>query len=99
MNSTELKKKIDERISKLELRMKERYEIAFDVLGKNCFKASDYEFFILTRMFWANAVVIEHADSEEEARKNRFEDGDLFYMDELEEDAMFNAMIREIEDT
>lgn len=89
---------IDERMSRLEQRMQEKYELVFEVLGKKCYKAHDNEFFMLTRMAWANAIVVEHAETEDEARKNMFEDGDLFYMDELSEDEMFNAMIKEIED-
>lgn len=98
MDSMEQKKKIDERIASLEQRMKEHYEIIFEVLGKKCFKARDNEFFMLTRLSWANAIVIEHAETEHEAKKNMFEDGDLFYMDELDEDAMFEEMRKEIED-
>lgn len=46
-----------------------------------------------------NALVIEYADNLDLAKRNIFgEDGDLFYMDELDEDAMYNAMIQEIED-
>ncbi len=98
MNSMELKRKIDERITALERRMEEYYEMVFEVLEKKCFKARDDEFFMLTRLAWANAIVIEHAETEDEARKNVFEDGDLFYMDELDEDAMFEEMRKEIED-
>ena len=97
MSSTEMRKKIDERIQNLEQRMEEKYGIAFEVLGKKCFKVQDDEFFMLTRLGWANAIVIEHAETEDEARKNVFEDGDLFYMDEMDEDAMFEAMVHEIE--
>ena len=42
MDSMEQKKKIDERIESLEQRMKEHYEIIFEVLGKKCFKARIY---------------------------------------------------------
>lgn len=46
-----------------------------------------------------NALVIEYADDLDLAKRNIFgEDGDLFYMDELDEEAMYNAMIHEIED-
>lgn len=46
-----------------------------------------------------NALVIEYADNLEMAKKGIFgEDGDLFYMDELSEDEMLQAMIQEIED-
>lgn len=46
-----------------------------------------------------NALVIEYADNLDLAKRNIFgEDGDLFYMDELDEDTMYRAMIREIEE-
>lgn len=46
-----------------------------------------------------NALVIEYAENLEKAKKGLFgEDGDLFYMDELGEVEMFNAMLKEIED-
>ncbi|MGN0409296.1 MAG: hypothetical protein ACI4E3_02690 [Candidatus Fimousia sp.] len=44
------------------------------------------------------AIVIEYAETIEEAEKNMFEDGDLFYLDELDENQMFEQMIREIEE-
>lgn len=98
MNLTEVKKMIDEQIKILEKSMQERYEFVFEVLGQKCFKARDDEFFKITRLAWANAIVVEHAFSEEEARKNMFEDDDLFYVDELDENEILNAMILEIED-
>lgn len=46
-----------------------------------------------------NALVIEYADNIEMAKKGIFgEDGDLFYMDEMSEDEMFEAMLEEISD-
>lgn len=98
MSLMEQKKKIDERILKLEQWMKERYEIAFEVRNKKYFKTENGEIFKLTRMAWANAVVVEYAENYEEALISRFEDGDVFYMDEFDESAMYNAIIREIED-
>lgn len=45
-----------------------------------------------------NALVIEYADNLEKANRGLFgEDGDLFYMDELDEDKMFDAIIKEID--
>ena len=44
-----------------------------------------------------NCLLIEYADSLQEALLYRFEDGDLFYMDDMTEDEMFEAMVREIE--
>ena len=45
-----------------------------------------------------NAIVVGYADNLAEAKNNRFEDGDLFYMDELNEEDMLKAIIKEIED-
>ena len=44
-----------------------------------------------------NCLMIEYADSMQEALLYRFEDGDLYYMDDMTEDEMFEAMIKEIE--
>lgn len=45
-----------------------------------------------------NAIVVEYSDNIELAKKGIFgEDGDLFYMDEMDEEQMFDAMIEEIE--
>lgn len=42
------------------------------------------------------AVLIEYADSIEAARKNCFEDGDLFYLDAADADTIYQAMLREM---
>lgn len=98
MNLMERKKNINDRVANLEQRIRERYDMAFQLSGKDCFKTGNDEFIILTGLSWANAVVVEYAESEQEARKNIFEDGDLFYMEELDENEMFDAIIKEIED-
>ena len=43
-----------------------------------------------------NALVVEYADSRAAARANGYEDGNLFFMDEMEEEAMYSAMLAEI---
>ena len=45
----------------------------------------------------AMALVIEYADTEQEARQNALEDGDRFYLDETTLDEMLRLMIAEIE--
>lgn len=46
-----------------------------------------------------NAIVVEYADNIELAKKGIFgEDGDLLYMDELDEKEMYRAIIQEIEE-
>lgn len=98
MDSMKLKN-LDQRVENLEKRFKAKYRTPFIVWGKQCFTANENEFFRISRLSWLNAIVVEHAFSEAEAKKNMFEDGDLFYMDELTEDEMFNEMIKEIEDS
>lgn len=43
------------------------------------------------------AIFLEFADSLGDVNLNRFEDGDLCFMDEMNEEEMFQAMIKEIE--
>ncbi|MDD7114544.1 MAG: hypothetical protein PUH88_08810 [Lachnospiraceae bacterium] len=97
MISKEKKRQISERCEILERRIEEKYERIPDIHGQKCFRANDHKFFMITGLSWADALVIEYAFSEDEAKKNMFEDGDLFYMDEMNEGQMFNAMIQEIE--
>lgn len=97
MISKEMKKKIEERCEALERRFEKKYEQASEVLGQKCFEPREDEFFVVTGLGWANALVLGHASSENEAKKNMFEDGDLFYMDDMNEDEMYEAMIEEIE--
>ena len=88
MISTEKKKKIDERCKALEKEFERRYK---------CFAVREDEFFIVSGLSWANAIVLEHAFSKTEVEKNMFEDGKLFYMEEMNEKEMFEKMIEEIE--
>ena len=57
--------------------------------GKKCFAVREDEFFIVSGLSWANAIVLEHAFSKTEVEKNMFEDGKLFYMEEMNEKEMF----------
>lgn len=83
----------------LNSRLARRFE-NIEIEGESCFLASNGAVFHLDSMGGKyNALVIEYADNLEMAKKGVFgEDGDLFYMDELSEDEMFEAMIKEIED-
>lgn len=86
------------RIDRLNERLSERYESA-TINGTKCFLMKDGGICRLDSIGREyNALVIEYADSFELAKKNIFgEDGGLFYLDEMDEDEMFKAMIREIE--
>ena len=71
-----------------------------EIDGRQCFVSSRGVIFRLDSLGGeCNALVIEYADTLDLAKKGIFgEDGDLFYMDEFNEDEMLNAMIQEIED-
>ena len=97
MISTEKKKKINERCKALEKEFERRYKKEKEVRGKKCFAVREDEFFIVSGLSWANAIVLEHAFSKTEVEKNMFEDGKLFYMEEMNEKEMFEKMIEEIE--
>lgn len=46
------------------------------------------------------ALVIEYAENKNHAIRGIFgEDGDLFYLDEMDEDEMFEAMLAEVRDS
>lgn len=98
MTSKETKRKIKERCETLERRFEEIYERMPDISERKCFKAREDEIFMITGLEWTKAIVLEHACSEEEVRKNLFEDGDLFYLEELDEEQMLKEMIQEIEE-
>jgi len=66
-------------------------------LGYTCFRTSEKGSFTVTGLTWAKAIVVEYALSETEVKKNLFEDGDLFYLNELDEEQMLQVMIQEIE--
>ena len=97
MISTEKKKKINERCKALEKEFERRYKKETEVRGKKRFAVREDEFFIVSGLSWANAIVLEHAFSKTEVEKNMFEDGKLFYMEEMNEKEMFEKMIEEIE--
>lgn len=80
----------------LQMRLAKLYtEITID--DRVCFKLEDGRIISLGCLMSYGAFVIEYADSAEEAALNRFEDGDLFYLDDMGVDELFEAMRREIE--
>ena len=63
-----------------------------------CFLKMDGSIFFLSKFPGEAALVIEYAESFEDALQYRFEDGDCFYLEDMDEDTMFENMIREIGD-
>ena len=95
---SKLRKRIENKIAGL-------YEKKLVINGQNCYLQGKEHYFLITGLWFglSGALVIEHADSYEEAtisEVGRFEDGDLFYLEDFagDEDKMLQTMIREIED-
>ncbi len=67
-----------------------------NVNGKNCFILSTDVVIHIDMIKNMNAIVVEYADNMDEAKINRFEDGDLFYVDEHDESDMLKSILNEI---
>lgn len=81
----------------IEEKLKKRYD--FFVLNERvCFLTPDR---LIARVdLFGNEpgiVVMEYAENMQEAEKNWFEDGELFYLKEFSEEEIYNAIIEEIE--
>lgn len=66
------------------------------VNGRECYKLDDGRVISIGRMNSYGAFVVEYADSIEEAKLNRFEDGDLFDANDMSAEEILSAMQREI---
>lgn len=87
--------RLKNRLDALERRFADIYEKC-TVGNRECFCAPGGILFALDYLGSFGAVVIEYAENYEEAELNRFEDGDLFYLEDMDEDTMFDAMLWEI---
>lgn len=83
-------------VEELEKLLAEKYE-PVQIADKNCFKLSDGRFIAISAIATYNAVVVEYADSYEDAKLFRFEDGDLFPLDGADLSDLFQAICQEIE--
>lgn len=95
MTSTE-KKLVEDRLKKISERLAAQYrEVLVD--GHKFFAATDDSLFRVSVFPGEMALVIEYADSAEEAKENALEDGDRFYLDEMDFETMVRSMAAEIE--
>lgn len=92
MTSKEMKLMADT----LRVRFAELYS-EITIGDRACFKLEDGRIISLGCLPSYGALVVEYADNVDEAALNRFEDGDLFYLDDVGIDELFAAMRREIE--
>lgn len=95
MNLTEQKRRNDA-FHEMEQRFKDKYFVK--QFGNNmCFLAPNGLIFRLIEFPGEAALVIEYAETPNEAERSLFEDGDRFYLSDLSGDALFRAMTAEIE--
>lgn len=93
MTSTETRKS---RVEILNRRFSEKY-YKMEIDGRPFFIPETESAFAFALDFLGdNALVLEYAETEDDLRANRLEDGDSFSMD-MTEEAMYEAMIAEIE--
>jgi hypothetical protein len=87
------------KLEELESKLRKRYkEIALDDDYRVYFLLESGMVIHLVLLKKFNAIVIEYADSLDEAKRYLFEDGDLFCIEDYPDvDEMFNDMIKEIE--
>lgn len=95
MNLTEQKREINKRKDSLEQKLSQCFEKT-QIRGKRYYRKNDGSVFTLSKFPGAYALVIEYAESYEDAVLYRLEDGDLFYLEDMDEETMFQRMIREI---
>ena len=96
MTSKEMKLKIEARAVALNARFSELFQTV-QVGPKSFFLGPDGAgLFALDYLGPYGALVIEYAEDYDAALANQLEDGDLFYLEELDEEALLQAMLQEI---
>ncbi len=85
------------RIEKINKKLKTLYKY-IEINGTTAYVLEDGTVIRLDSIGKFNAIVIEYADDIESAKKELFgEDGELYYMDELDEEHMVSKIVEEIE--
>ena len=86
------------RIDDINNMLGEKYK-SIEINVTTAFLSSNDQVFRVDSIGKFNAIVVEYADSIELAKKDIFgEDGELFYMNEMDEKEMYRAIIQEIEE-
>ncbi len=99
MTEEETRKKIKERVKWLEERFAKVFKKIFCIDGQQCFFTNKGDYIRITGITSFDAIVIEYAMSERDAKSYMFDDGDLFYMDEYEDaQKMYEAMFAETQE-
>ena len=85
------------RIDDINERLKKKYK-NIEINGTTTYLLEEGTVFRLDSIGEFNAIVIEYADDIESAKKGIFgEDGELFYMNDMNEEEMYEAIVEEIE--
>ena len=98
MTGTGIESNTDTILKRLNKKLGEKFE-ELSLHGAKHYKLPDGEIIILCELLTFEAIVVEYADNLEEAERNRFEDGKLFYFsDYQDEKELLKAILSEIEE-
>lgn len=81
--------------NEIERRLSEKFE-KIEVGGRECYKLKDGRVICVGLIESWEALVIEYADNDDMAKRNSFEDGDLFHLADANAEDIFKAMLQEI---
>lgn len=95
MTQKETKSRTKQRLAAIEAKFANVYETV-SIGKRTCFQIPDGRLIALACLGAYRALVIEYAKDYEEAGSNQFEDGDLFFVEDLDEETMFQNMLQEI---
>ncbi len=88
---------LDKRLAQIRSRFSDHFEEVAREGERVIFKRDGNVYFSPSLIDSFHALVIEYTDSERKAISGVLgEDGDLFYLDEMDEDEMFAAMLQEV---
>ena len=90
------KKKRTEIIEKLKNMMSQKYS-SQDIAGKEFFIKPGGGFFLISPFPGEMAVVLEYGENLQDAEQNCMEDGDIFYLSNVDVSNVFADMVVEIE--
>ena len=98
MISKEMQKLNDQRADKITTKIEEMYPYVNVNNELYLYNEAADTYFGIWHLLDDGAIVIESCIGIEEARHRDLEDGDLFYFDEMTDDEIVEAIIREIND-
>ncbi len=88
---------MQEILERLNLRLKMEFE-QVEINGLICFLLPSGVLMNLFAIKEWKAVGVQYANNSEEAKKSLFEDGDLFYFEDMTEEELYSALLTEIKE-